>query len=162
MQSNFNYVNGLRFLVKRDGFELFSKWQSRYLLIALVLTLSLLTIQKTYAASTTWLPSPATNNWNTAGNWSAGVPNDVAEFNTSTITSLALSANSTLNEIRFNLAADAFTINPNGRVLTLNGVGVTNNSSNTQTFNITSGTLRFNNASTAGISTINNKIGRAS
>ena len=87
----------------------------------------------------TWLNAPASADWNTGTNWSGGIapvnPGDTATFNTSTNTSPTLSANVTIDSITFNLGASPFTIQTNGRVLTLVGVGIVNNSGNVQTIN---------------------------
>ena len=81
------------------------------LLPALVLLLS---IPSSHAGSATWLASPATGDWNTAGNWTAGGPPngpaDTATFATSNKTGVSLSASTQVNGIVFNAGASAFTI----------------------------------------------------
>ena len=112
----------------------------------------------------TWLNAPASADWNTGTNWSGGIapvnPGDTATFNTSTNTSPTLSANVTIDSITFNLGASAFTIQTNGRVLTLVGVGIVNNSGNVQTINnnnsLRPGQTIFTNAATADSTVITN------
>ena len=88
---------------------------------------------------------------------------DTATFNTSTHTSPTLSANVTIDSITFNLGASPFTIQTNGRVLTLLGVGIVNNSGNVQTINNNNSTSGgavgqtiFTNAATADSTVITN------
>ena len=117
----------------------------------------------------TWLNAPASADWNTGTNWSGGIapvnPGDTATFNTSTNTSPTLSANVTIDSITFNPGASAFTIQTNGRVLTLLGVGIVNNSGNVQTINnnnstsggaVLIGQTIFTNAATADSTVITN------
>ena len=117
----------------------------------------------------TWLNAPASADWNTGTNWSGGIapvnPGDTATFNTSTNTSPTLSANVTIDSITFNPGASAFTIQTNGRVLTLVGVGIVNNSGNVQTINnnnstsggaVLIGQTIFTNAATADSTVITN------
>ena len=116
------------------------------------------------AGSATWLAAPATGNWNTAGNWTAGGPPngaaDTATFATSATTLPFISVNTAVDGITFNPGGSAFTItvNPNIR-LTLSGTGLTNNSGITQNFVAAvagagnSGDIRFTNNATAGINT---------
>jgi len=90
------------------------------------------------------------SDFNTAGNWSAGIPMDVATFNTAMPLSLSLSAPISLNAIVFNQGAAAYTIRtPLGLTnsITINGQGILNNSSNTQSLVIRS-SITFNNSAT--------------
>jgi len=120
------------------------------------------------AQSATWLASPATGDWNTAGNWvGSTIPNgaaDVATFGNSSTTALFLSNNTELNDLVFNAGASAFTISA-GRIfpgadktLNLSGAGITNNSGISQNFVATwgvgSGTISFSNSATAGSQTV--------
>src|SRR5207253_1033113 len=81
------------------------------LLPALVLLLS---IQSSLAGSATWKTTPATGDWNTAANWTAGGPPngsaDTATFASSNITGVSLSAATEVNGLVFNAGASAFTI----------------------------------------------------
>ena len=107
-----------------------------------------------------WSQSPATGDWNTPGNWNpATVPNGptaTATFDRSTTTSVSISANTEVNGIVFsaNAAANPFTITvPATFTLTISGVGITNNSSVTQSFG-NFGTISFSNSATAGSMTV--------
>ena len=116
----------------------------------------------------TWLGN-VSSDWNSGTNWIGGnapvnFP-DTATFNTSTNTSPTLSANVTIDSITFNPGASAFTIQTNGRVLTLLGVGIVNNSGNVQTINnnnstsdgaVLIGRTIFTNAATADSTVIIN------
>ena len=120
----------------------------------------------------TWLNAPASADWNTGSNWLSVPPGfapvnagDTATFGTSTQTSPTLSANVTIDSITFNLGASPFTIQTNGRVLTLLGVGIVNNSGNVQTINnnnstsggaVLIGQTIFTNAATADSTVITN------
>lgn len=80
-----------------------------------------------------WLLNPRSGNWNTGTNWSTSPnapvnPGDTATFNTSTLTSLTLSSNATVETITFQPGASAFTISTNGNVLIVQGAGIVNNS----------------------------------
>ncbi len=81
---------------------------------AAILTLLLSTASSSFAGSARWKATPATGDWNTAGNWTAGGPPngpaDTATFATSNITGVSLSANTEVNGIVFNAGASAFTI----------------------------------------------------
>jgi autotransporter-associated beta strand protein len=115
--------------------------------------------------SATWGRSPATGDWNTAGNWTpATVPNgstDTATFGKSNTTSVSISANTEVNGIVFNSGANAFTITASPTfTLTISGVGITNNSGVTQNL-VTAvdgsgnfGTVSFSNSATAGSMTV--------
>ena len=115
-----------------------------------------------------WLGN-VSSDWNTGTNWIGGnapvIPNDTATFNTSTNTSPTLSANVTIDSITFNPGASAFTIQTSGNVLTLQGVGIVNNSGSVQTIinnNFTSdgvsfvGQTVFTNSASAGATVIIN------
>src|SRR5208282_1946645 len=123
------------------------------------------------AVDAVWLLNPDTNNWNSGFNWSTSPsapvnPGDTATFNTSTVTSLTLSGNVTVESITFRLGASAFTITTNRNVLTIEGAGIVNNSGATQRINdngaiggeisVTPGLTEFFNTSTAGNAAITN------
>src|SRR3989442_10469749 len=124
--------------------------------------LLLLTIQSSHAGSATWKASPATGDWNTATNWTAGGPPngtaDTATFATSNKTSVSLSADTEVNGIVFNAGASAFTITASSTFgLIISGVGITNNSGIVQNFvtlldqNLGNNfVIQFRNSATAG------------
>jgi autotransporter-associated beta strand protein len=127
------------------------------LLPALILLLS---IQTSHAGSATWLASPATGDWNTAANWTAGGPPngsaDTATFDLSNTTGVSISASTEVNGIVFNPGASAFTVSVSSTTLpqfTISGVGITNNSGITQNFATAEpphATIAFTNSATAG------------
>ena len=113
------------------------------------------------SGSATWLASPATGDWNTPANWTAGGPPngpaDTATFASSSITGVSVSSNTEVNGLVFNSGASAFTITASPALtLTISGVGVTNNSGMTQNFVVgvdlasNFGTITFTNSATAG------------
>src|SRR5439155_22302262 len=81
---------------------------------AAILPLLLSTASSSFAGSATWLASPATGDWNTATNWTAGGPPngsaDTATFLSSNIIGISLSGGTEVNGIVFNAGASAFTI----------------------------------------------------
>jgi autotransporter-associated beta strand protein len=109
--------------------------------------------------SATWKASPATGDWNTANNWTPRTvpngPSDTATFASSNTTGVSVSLNTEVNGIVFN-AAFTITASPTF-VLTISGVGITNNSGITQNFVTavdgganTVGQIVFANSATAG------------
>jgi autotransporter-associated beta strand protein len=125
-----------------------------------LLLAGLLSLSNLLAGSATWNVSPTNGNWNTASNWSPPtVPNspaDVAMFGISNTTAVSFSASVEVNGIVYNPGASAFTISiVPSQVLTLSGVGITNNSGTVQSFSL--GTdpaeINFTNSATAGIQT---------
>src|SRR5438552_45133 len=70
------------------------------------------------AVDSIWNTSPQDSFWNEGINWNTGItpvnPGDTATFNTSSITSLNLSGNVTIDSMTLNSGADAFTIHTNG------------------------------------------------
>jgi autotransporter-associated beta strand protein len=118
----------------------------------------------TFAGNATWDLNPGSGDWNTATNWSpATVPNgsaDTATFGGSNTTAVSISANTIVDGITFAPGASSFTITASsGLVLTLSGVGITNDSGITQNFVAAAGgggnaiRLLFKNSATAGSGT---------
>jgi len=134
-----------------------------FVVIPTVLLFLLAAASISFAGSATWKSAPTSGDWNTAANWTpATIPNsptDTATFATSNITGVSLSSVAQLNGIVFNAGASAFTITDNAFAFDLSGVGISNNSTATQTFmvgvNGTGGfaTLTFSNSATAGTAT---------
>lgn len=83
-----------------------------------------------HAQDATWLPAPATSDWNTPANWSpATVPTGTAFFGASNTTSLTFAAAATsIGTMQFNTGAPAYTFTLNNRSLSINGNGITNGS----------------------------------
>jgi hypothetical protein len=133
----------------------------RHATFSLALSL-LLSAGMAFAGSATWLTFPASGDWNASGNWTpATVPNgaaDTATFNSSNTTAVSPSTNTEVNGIVFSFSASftPYTITTGPAVaLTLSGVGITNNSGVTQTFETRvsgafTGLTRFSNSASAG------------
>jgi len=86
------------------------------------------------ASAQTWLANPASGDWNTAGNWTAGGPPDgasaTATFDQSGTTAISISAPTQVDSVIFNPDASEYTITANpGSSLTISGAGIINNSS---------------------------------
>jgi autotransporter-associated beta strand protein len=135
--------------------------------VLIALTLLLSSASSSFAGSATWLATPATGDWDTAGNWTAGGPpngpSDTATFAVSNITDVSFSRYTEVNGIVFDAGASAFTITANpldntgNPPLTISGVGITNNSGIRQNFVAASDQARnaaaiilFTNSATAG------------
>jgi hypothetical protein len=109
------------------------------------------------SANATWLASPSSNDFDTAGNWTpATVPTGTALFGTSNQTNLTFSTNTTLGGWTFNTGASAYTFT-NNQLQTFTGAGIIlNGGSATITNNLG---LIFANSSTAGSASITNNAG---
>jgi autotransporter-associated beta strand protein len=138
---------------------------SRRSLLPAIVLLAVAIASTAFAGSATWKTSPATGNWNTVTNWTAGGPpngpSDTATFATSNKTVVSLSADTEVNGIVFNAGASAFTITTSSGffVLTISGAGISNNSGITENFvNLANTTQRgrivFTNSASAGSSTL--------
>lgn len=114
-------------------------------------------------SQSTWNSQPAGNEWNTADNWSpAGIPTETAAFAESSQTAITFSptGEATVKEIEFaaNAAAYTFTLGTSSSpALTITGQGVTNHSTNQQSFVVASTSsgpkdpqLKFTNSASAG------------
>jgi len=118
----------------------------------LLIILSLALAMNAYAGSATWNLNPATNDWNTATNWTpATVPNsptDIATFDASNTTSILSSADVDLASLIFTTDAPPYSIaTDRKRTLTFWDEGVRNDSGVQQTF---TGGFTFNGDSSAG------------
>jgi hypothetical protein len=111
----------------------------------------------------TWNTQPATNEWNTAENWSSsGAPTDTAEFAASSHTAINFTATSdgTVENIEFTDDAPTYTFTfgtSTTPALTITGQGITNRSAKQQSFIVAATTkgrenpqLMFINSATAG------------
>ena len=101
--------------------------------------------------SATWLTNPGSSDFDTGSNWSTGsVPgsSDTASFGSSNVFSLTFSQNVTaVGTLSLGFTGYSFAVN---HELDLDGTGI---SGSAATLNV-SGTLTFNNSSTAGSATI--------
>ena len=123
-----------------------------------------LVAQQSFARSATWNLNPTSGDWSTAANWTPQrVPNGLAAtatFETSDVTTLAISSRITVASCIFDQAASAFGISAgDAGELTFAGAGVINHSTNPQTFiaDLSGGTyfdgnfIFINNATIAGL-----------
>src|SRR5216117_800474 len=126
---------------------------------ACILTLLLSTASSSFAGSATWKANAANAEWFNVNNWVQGtIPNasgDTATFASSNRTSIDIAFNVEVNGIVFNPGASAFTIATNPAavpVITISGVGITNNSGIVQNFVVNRGAAQifFSNSATAG------------
>src|SRR5271167_4578678 len=89
-------------------------------MLSLTIMMALPTFQgMVLAVDAVWVPNPEDGDWNLGTNWSTSPsapvsPGDTATFNTSTVTSLFLTGNATVESITFNPGASAFTIDTGG------------------------------------------------
>jgi autotransporter-associated beta strand protein len=129
----------------------------------LLIVLSLAIAMNAQAGSATWNLKPATNDWNTATNWTpATVPNattDTASLGASNVTSVFTSAKVDLGSLVFTAGAPSYTITvgtEDSETLAFWGDGVRNDSGVEQTiiapnFSLFhSSAISFNGTSTAG------------
>lgn len=123
------------------------------------------------AGSATWDLNPASNNWNTAANWTPDTvpngPSDTATFEMSNRRNLFITAPTTLDGIVFAANASPFLITVAAPVsLFISGVGVTNNSGVIQNFLTNTdrarnqATITFVGSATAGDATYTNFGGK--
>jgi hypothetical protein len=105
--------------------------------IAVLLASTCLGAGAAHAQNAAW--NGATTDWNTATNWTPNtVPTGTATFtNTGSATVDNASGNVTIGAVSFSAVpnAQAFTVNIDNTFI-INGAGVTNNSTNTQIFNV--------------------------
>lgn len=127
-----------------------------------------------FAGSATWKASPVSSDWDASANWTPRtVPNsidDIATFNTSTITQITFSSGAVVGGIIFNPGASPFSINvygPGIPNLMFYGSGVSNNSGITQQIVVSkdatsmSGGVYFNGSALAGVNTTYTNSGGA-
>src|SRR5262249_54997400 len=80
-----------------------------------------------HAQDATWLPNPATHDFNTGSNWSGGaVPNGTATFNASSQRDIRFSQNAFLGGISLTAGAGAYTFTNDlfNQTISLNGIGL--------------------------------------
>ena len=104
-------------------------------------------ILDSYAGSATWNLNPTNNSWGAASNWTpATVPNgssDVATFDVSNTTAIDLGLAVKLDRMVFNPGASSFTFTVSEANLTINGLGIVNNSGVTHNFTNSLGSCTF-------------------
>src|SRR5688572_12481280 len=115
---------------------------------AIVLTLAF--IEPALAVDADWSATPGDGDFNNDANWVGGVePDGVASFGASTNTNLSFSTNTTIGGITINSGTYTF---GNGQELDFSGAGITISGGSAAITN--NHILGFNNAATAGSSTI--------
>ncbi|HEY2711384.1 MAG TPA: autotransporter-associated beta strand repeat-containing protein [Chthoniobacterales bacterium] len=120
-----------------------------------------------YADTSTWSSAPVNNDWNTAENWfPVQVPNgpaDTAVFAESGTTDIAFSQQTIVGNLLFDSDASSYAITfPEGTSLTLEGHGITNDSTTTQSFVSSGGLLAFDHRANAGSNSVFTTNGSAS
>jgi len=106
---------------------------------AIALTLSLGVLPAIYAGSATWNVNPATNDWNTATNWTPitipNGPDDTATFGNTSVPNVVIHSDVEVNGVVFTdqavsytiTAGDASTSTGNVVNFTISGLGIVNN-----------------------------------
>ncbi|HEY1769464.1 MAG TPA: hypothetical protein VGG02_04320 [Chthoniobacterales bacterium] len=116
--------------------------------------------------SATWAAAPATNDWNTAANWTPNTvpsgPDDVATFGVSNVTTVSLSDFTEVGEIVFEPGASAYILNALEESVgfSFQGAGVSNRASVSQNF-VSSQTIGFFSHSNAGSDIVYTNAGNA-
>jgi len=122
---------------------------------------ALFTATAAHAVDGTWLGPGA--EFTTGSNWNSAplVPDGTATFTGNTPTTVTISNSATLNTMQFVSGAPAYTFNMQSvGSLTLDGIGIVNNSNAAPTFSVSSGTtLAFDGISTAANAIIINNGG---
>ncbi len=117
--------------------------------LATLLATTALGIVAAHAVDGTWIGG--TSEWTDGANWgpTPTVPDGTATFSTSADTNIASSGFVNIGSVIFTAApnAPAYTITTSD-IFLVNGAGISNNSTNTQTFNVGSSMI-FQNSSTA-------------
>jgi len=103
---------------------------------AIALTLSLGVLPAIYAGSATWNVNPATNDWNTATNWTPitipNGPDDTATFGNTIVPNVVIHSDVEVNAVVFTDQAVSYTITDGdpstGNVVnfTISGIGIVN------------------------------------
>jgi autotransporter-associated beta strand protein len=135
-----------------------SKFVARFVTFV---SLFLLSLQISQAGSASWQVNPQNANWTNPNNWAPDtVPNganDIATFQSSSVTSISLRESITLDSAVFPSGASSFTISlQSDRSITFSGAGVLDTTETNQLFILKGsqtrggGTIFFNNSADAG------------
>ena len=116
--------------------------------LATLLATTALGVVAAHALDGDWTGA-SSNEWTDGTNWSSTptVPDVTATFSTTGPTSVVTSGLVTIGSVIFDAAAPAYTV-ATGDIFVVNGTGISNNSTNTQTFTVGS-SMVFLNSSTA-------------
>ncbi len=102
------------------------------------------------AQNATWLANPATNQFNSAGNWTAGIPTGTATFGAASTTAISLAPGGvTVGGFQFDPGAPAYSFTGTSG-LTFNGAGIVNNSASAPAISMTGASIAFTNAASGG------------
>ena len=125
----------------------------------------MLALSSAFADSATWLVNPSSGDWNTVSNWTPGGPPngpaDTATFQLSAVNELSVSASTQVGAVIFDAGGSTLykiMVGP-GRMLSISGTGITNNSTFAQNFVTTVdsvanvGIIQFTDSATAGVLT---------
>lgn len=116
--------------------------------------------QTAQAQDATWNAVTADTNFNNGANWSSGsVPTGNAIFDSSATTALIVTGAPSLGTLTFNAGAPAYSFELNIGSITLNGLGIVNDSSNTPGFYLIGNNLTFTGSSTASNAYIRTSFG---
>jgi hypothetical protein len=130
------------------------KFVSRLLATPALVAVTALLPVMTFAQDATWLPTPASANFNTPANWTPDrVPTGTAFFGASTAIALTFSTNTTVRGFTFDAGAPAYTFTNNQSLAFVN-VGIIGGSATIS--NTPTAFLNFTGNSTAGNAAITN------
>lgn len=137
------------------------------LLASTALVAAALTANPAFAQDATWLtdptvagPTTGTFNFNAGANWNTGtVPTGTAFFDITNGPNISFSANTSIQDWRFNLDASAYSFT-NGQILTFAGGGITIEAGS-PVFITNNNLLQFTNASSAASAAITTNSGAA-
>jgi len=138
--------------MEKFGFFISQCVSRKCLSYGLVSALTIFPSVEVFAAESDWTGT-TNSDWNTSTNWSAGIPTDVAGFNSGpAIVAITIASTpSSINSLTYNSGAPTYTISITSANLTIQGVGVVNNSGSSQSVTVNSGgVLAFTNSATAG------------
>jgi autotransporter-associated beta strand protein len=108
-----------------------------------------------WAQDATWLQTPGSGDFNTGTNWSsATVPTGTAFFGASATTLLGFSAATTIGGWTFNPGAANYQFYGSGQSLSFDGAGIVINGGSANISGFGSGSITFNNSSTASSATV--------
>ena len=126
--------------------------------LAIIFVISVLAVlpRAACAQNATWLANPGSGDFNSNANWNpTTVPTGIAFFDTSSVTSLTFTANTTIGGWTFNAGASAYSFVTSFN-LAFTGVGITINGGSVQISTVGAGSIDFYNSSTAGSASLIN------
>jgi autotransporter-associated beta strand protein len=140
----------------KDGIGIIAAMKYLFVSCGMILMLWFAALSFVYSSSATWDPNPTSGDWNTPANWTPNRvpngPNDVATFRGSTQTQVSFSTSDSIEvgQIIFGSDASAYTVSVNTlHFLSIDGIGITNNSGIAQNF-VAAERIYFRNSASAG------------